>query len=67
MNLYLLTIVLLVIVVSTQDIDSEVPLHLGFQVSRKDPTTEVIYIYLSFSWHLLLSTVLHEEISSYSF
>lgn len=49
MNLYLLTIVLLVIVVSTQDIDSEVPLHLGFQVSRKDPTTEVIYIYLSFS------------------
>ncbi|CAK9313814.1 unnamed protein product [Citrullus colocynthis] len=30
-----------------KDIDSEVQLHLGFQVSRKDPTTEVLPIIAS--------------------
>lgn len=62
MNLYSLTGVLLMIVVRTQDIDSEVAQHLK-RLSRKDPTTKVICVYLSVVFPLPRNKALHEEIS----
>lgn len=45
------------IFVSTQDIDSEVAQHLK-RLSRKDPITKVICIWLSVVLHLPLSEAL---------